>query len=208
MKCLFKKVFSIEGNIGAGKSTLIDLIANNIPGIVILPEPVLAWKNIGGDNLLKCFYDDPKRWTFTFELYSMFSKVKRLKNILQSDAKIIIMERSIYSDKAFQHISYFLDKLDTKEATILQDLYDFFKLDYPRLNGVIYVTTPPEICLRRIKSRNRDEEINIDLEYLKKLEDQFISTNYECSMVSINGEYDLEHPETVMESIKKFFERN
>ena len=204
MKCLFKRIYSIEGNIGAGKSTLIDLIAQNIPGVTILPEPVLAWKNISGEDLLSAFYNDPKRWTFTFELYSMFSKVKRLKNLLQSEANVIVMERSLFSDKAFQHISYYYDKLDTKEMTILQEVYDFLMTDYIGLDGVIYVATSPEICLKRIKKRAREEESGITLDYLKKLDDQFINTNYGCKVVAINGNYDLEHPNNVMANIHNF----
>ena len=76
MRCLFKKVFAIEGNIGAGKSTLLNVLDNKIDNCVVIQEPVLDWKNVGGEDLLACFYKEPKRWTFTFELYSMFSKIK------------------------------------------------------------------------------------------------------------------------------------
>ena len=207
MKCLFKKVFSIEGNIGAGKSTLLSLLEKNFPEATILNEPLLDWKNVGGEDLLKCFYKDPKRWCFTFELYSMMTKIKRLKTALQSDAEIIFMERSLYSDRAFHHVGYFLDKLDTKEASILQEIYDEYMKDYPLLNGVIYVHTPYEVCWERIKKRGRKEEQGINLDYLKRLENQFIATNYGCTMVSIDGVYDLKSPSHILDSIKKFIKK-
>ena len=68
------------------------------------------WKNVAGDNLLNEFYSIPSRWGFTFELYSMFTKIKALREALKSEKDIIIMERSIYSDWVFQDISYALDK--------------------------------------------------------------------------------------------------
>lgn len=208
MRCLFKKVFAIEGNIGAGKSTLLNVLDNKIDNCVVIQEPVLDWKNVGGEDLLACFYKEPKRWTFTFELYSMFSKIKRLREALRDEAEIIFMERSIYSDKAFHHISYYLDKMDTKEASILQTLYDEFKEAYPKLNGVIYVDTKPEECWRRIKARGRKEEQGITIEYLNKLQEQFIQTNYETRMVMIDGIYDLKKPYKIIDSIKKFVDTN
>ena len=105
MQCLFKKVFSIEGNIGAGKSTLLSLLEKNIPNCKIIPEPVGEWKNVGGKNLLSAFYEQTSRWCFTFEINSMFSLVTTLQDALQSDAEIILIERSLFSNRAFHHIS-------------------------------------------------------------------------------------------------------
>ena len=96
-----KKIFSIEGNIGAGKTTLMNQLEKLLPDAVYLYEPVNQWKNKGGDDLLKAFYECPKRWCYTFELESMVSKVRRLSDALKSDKEVIIMERSIYSDLAF-----------------------------------------------------------------------------------------------------------
>ena len=204
MKCLFKKVFSIEGNIGAGKSTILSALEKAIPNCIVLPEPVFDWKNIGGDDLLKNFYTDPKRWTFTFELYSMFSKVKKLNAAILTDAEIIIMERSLYSDKAFHHISYFYNKLNGIETTLLDKFYDDYKQTYPILNGIIYIDTDPKICLDRIKARGRSEEQEITLEYLEKLEDEFLCTKYKAPMMMVNGNYDLKKQEEITQMIMKF----
>lgn len=101
MKVLFKKIFAIEGNIGAGKSTLLSKLEGVIPNCKVIYEPVDEWKNIGGVDLLKSFYTDPKRWAFTFELESMISKVRKIKEAISSNVDVILMERSIYSDKIF-----------------------------------------------------------------------------------------------------------
>lgn len=208
MKCLFKKVFSIEGNIGAGKSTLLSLLEKNIPNCKVIQEPVEEWKNVGGKNLLAAFYEEPLRWCFTFEINSMLSLVKALEGALLGEEEIILIERSLFSNRAFHHISYAMDKMDTKEMTILKNFYEYFKMTYPRLNGVIYIDTDVEECLRRITQRGRTEEIKINYSYLKKLEEQFKSTNYGCKVMEINGRYDIKNSQKMLDDIKKFINNN
>ena len=115
MNVLFKKIFSIEGNIGAGKTTLLNLLEKQIPNCKVIYEPVKEWKNIGGTDLLKSFYSDPKRWAFTFELESMVSKVRKIKEAISTNYDIILLERSIHSDKAFQIASFYYDRLNNME---------------------------------------------------------------------------------------------
>lgn len=208
MKCLFKKLFAIEGNIGAGKTTLLNLIEKTIPNTLILFEPVEEWKTLGGDNLLNCFYSNPKRWCFTFEVCSMISKIKRLKDALKSDAEIIVMERSLFSDKSFHILSYFLEKIDTKEMKILQDLYNDFRSLYPKLNGIIYINTDTKTCLKRIKDRGRKEETGINEDYLKKLEDQLKTIEYNCPILQIDGNYDQKKHQMILQRIKEFIKIN
>lgn len=59
-----KNIYSIEGNIGAGKTTLINLINKYNNNIIVIEEPIKEWKNLGGNNLLNEFYTNPKRWGF------------------------------------------------------------------------------------------------------------------------------------------------
>lgn len=208
MKCLFKKIFVVEGNIGAGKSTLLSHLSKSIPNCLVIPEPVNEWKNIDGDNLLKRFYEDPKKWCFHFEQYSMFTKAKKIREALSSDKDVIIMERSIFSDRAFQFVSFFLNKLDPLEMCLLDKYFDEFKTWYPAINGVIYVDTDPKLCLDRIKKRGRKEEFGIDEEYLKKLEEQFLLAKYNAPMVMINGDYDEKDKEKTVQMVMKFISKS
>ncbi len=62
-------LLSLEGNIGAGKSTFIKILQKNLINIYeTIPEPVAEWQNISGKggNLLELLYSDPKRWAYTF----------------------------------------------------------------------------------------------------------------------------------------------
>jgi len=60
--------FLVEGNIGAGKSTFVEKLRELEIGkeINTIPEPVNVWTNYNGHNYLQLFYDNPRKWTFTF----------------------------------------------------------------------------------------------------------------------------------------------
>jgi len=204
MKPLYKKIFVIEGNIGAGKSTLLNLLEKSFENVYILYEPVSKWKNVSGDNLLEEFYSIPTRWAFTFELYSMFTKISALRQALLSNSDIIIMERSIYSDWVFQNASYKFEKLELKELAILEEIRSYFLGDMPKIDGIIYLNTPPTECLKRIKTRNRSEEQKIDLEYLNYLEKEMMFATYNKKHCVINGNYNIKKPEHIIRTIQSF----
>ena len=70
-------MFILEGNIGAGKSTLLQLIKEQLPHISVALEPVDDWqKQIYGQSLLTNFYQNGKRWAYTFETFTMMNRAK------------------------------------------------------------------------------------------------------------------------------------
>lgn len=208
MKPMFKRFFIVEGNIGAGKSTLLNLLEKSFQNVFCLYEPVEKWKRVGGSNLLGDFYSSPERWGFTFELYSMFSKIKMLREAMLSDAEIIIMERSILSDYVFQNVSYNLGKIDLKELAILEEMRVFFFQDIPKIDGIIYLNTKPVECLQRIKKRKRSEEQNIDINYLLQLEKDFLYVCHNKKYCVIDGDYDIKKPSNVIKTIQAFINNN
>ena len=96
-----KKIYALEGNIGAGKTTILKIIGKHFKDVEFVEEPVKQWQNLGGMNLLDAFYTDPKRWGFSFEFFSMLTKIKALLNAANSDKPIVVIERSILSNKVF-----------------------------------------------------------------------------------------------------------
>lgn len=63
----------VEGNIGSGKTTFLDIFRKCASGCglrsLVMPEPIDKWRNVGGQNLFQLLADDPKRWSFTFQSY-------------------------------------------------------------------------------------------------------------------------------------------
>lgn len=207
-----KRIYSIEGNIGAGKTTILKIIGKHFDDVEFVEEPVSQWQNLGGGNLLDSFYSDPTRWGFSFEFYSMFSKIKALYDAANTDKPIIIIERSILSNKVFIDISHEMNKLQACEYKMLMNTFQFY-LDhvYPQLAGVIYLDTPVDECVNRIKKRNRGEECSIDTDYLDRIKTKLdeLSKSSTIQILNVDGRYDCERDqEKVCSEISQFFHPN
>ena len=207
-----KKIYALEGNIGAGKTTTMKIISNNFHDVEFVEEPVKNWQNLGGMNLLDSFYSDPKRWGFSFEFYSMLTKIQALLKAAESDKPIIIIERSILSNKVFIELSKDLGKLDKMEYTMLIKTYNFYlEHVYPQISGIIYLDTPVEECIRRIIKRNRGEECSIEKSYLEALKNKLDEMCNSSAMIviRIDGMYNCERDvKRVCEDIKGYLHPN
>ena len=207
-----KKIYALEGNIGAGKTTVMKIISNHFNDVEFVVEPVKQWQNLGGMNLLDSFYSDPKRWGFSFEFYSMLTKIQALLKAAESDKPIIIIERSILSNKVFMDLSNDLGKLDKMEYCMLMNTYNFYlEHVYPQLSGIIYLDTPVEECIRRITKRNRGEECTIEKSYLDaiKIKMDEMCNSSTMIVIRIDGLYDCERDvKRVCEDIKRHLHPN
>ena len=190
-----KKIYALEGNIGAGKTTVLKIMEKNFKDVELVEEPVKEWQNLGGMNLLDSFYSNPKRWGFSFEFYSMLTKIKALLKAADSDKPIIIIERSILSNKVFMDLSHELGKLEEMEFRMLMNTYDFYLQHvYPQLSGIIYLDTPVDECIKRITKRNRGEECSIERSYLQKIKEKMdvMANSSTMKVIRIDGMYDCE----------------
>ena len=190
-----KKIYALEGNIGAGKTTIMKIIGQYFTSVEFVEEPVKDWQNLGGMNLLESFYTDPQRWGFSFEFYSMLSKIIALLNAANSDKPVIVIERSILSNKVFMDLSHELGKLEEMEYRMLMNTYEFYLQHvYPQLSGIIYLDTPVDECIRRITKRNRGEECSIERSYLQSIKEKMdlLANSSAMNVIRIDGMYDCE----------------
>ena len=82
-------LISIEGNIGAGKSTVLNVLKQKHPDWVFIDEPVDTWtalKNADGTNLLEHFYQDQVRWAYTFQNCALLSRFTNIENTILKTA--------------------------------------------------------------------------------------------------------------------------
>ena len=124
----------------------------------------------------------------------MLSKLKALSKAADSPKSVIILERSLFSNKIFMDISATLGKLNELEYHMLMTVFDFFIQNVsPVLNGIIYLKTPVDVCIKRIAIRNRGEESSIDEKYLSLLHEKFEQFANSCTIPTliIDGNYDL-----------------
>lgn len=195
-------IVSIEGNIGSGKSTLISKLRSKLTHIGMTPviyidEPVKVWNTImdkHGDNIIKKYYEDQKKYAFQFQMMAYITRITELRKAMDkyNGECIIITERSIETDKeVFAKMLYQSKVLDTISYTIYLKWFDELSRGL-KVNQLVYLKTEPETSLKRVIQRNRPGE-NIPLEYLKdchKMHEQWLQKS--SDVLILNGEPELE----------------
>jgi len=205
------KIF-IEGNIGSGKSTLIEYLKKKL-NMLVLPEPVDQWKTTvdkNNKNILHYFYDDTKRWSYTFQMNAFITRAK----IIQEHAdKDFIMERSVYSDKyCFAINCYENNLLNEIEWELYNHWHDWLSNSLS-LEGdaYIYLRTSPEVAYKRIQNRNRKEEKTIPFQYIKEIHDRHETWLYKrCDNILVmdgNIDNNTERLQNFKEQIKVFIKK-
>jgi deoxyadenosine/deoxycytidine kinase len=169
---------SLEGNIGAGKSTLIKALGDTA---VIVDEPVKEWmelKDSNGTSILELFYDDPKRYAYTFQHASMMTRTQKVLDAMERGyPEVLLSERSLVTDHEIfvktLHKDGTITDLEYKLYCMTLQMFIENRGVYP--TAFIYMDTPPEICLERIRKRAREGEEHITLEYLQKLHEAHVN---------------------------------
>lgn len=165
-------MYIVEGNIGAGKSTFLKLLAQQLPEITVSFEPRQHWQDdTKQDSLLDRFYTDPKRWAYTMETMAMICRVKEHVQEQNHTQQITIVERSVYSGHyCFAHNDYASGYMTPLEWELYNQWFTFMvqrKCKVPR--GFIYLKTDPHVALDRIIQRDRSSESTISLTYLQDI---------------------------------------
>lgn len=166
-------VISIEGNIGSGKSTIINALkaTATIEGVpvVYVDEPVRQWEMIkskDGKNMIELFYADPDRYSFAFQMMAYISRLALLKEAVEANPNaIIITERCLKTDyNVFAKMLHDQGTLLQEEYAIYTNWFTTFSKDSD-ISAIIYIYCYPEVSYERCKKRQRAGE-NIPLEYL------------------------------------------
>ena len=164
-----KNIICIEGVVGAGKTTLGELLAKEL-SIEFFQEPYI-------DNpFLDKFYSNKERYSLLSQMYFLNKRIE----IIEEASKLngCIMDRSIYGD-------YLFAKMHLKNKFMTEDefsLYHSFweKLISVRTNPIliIYLETSVENAMRKIKERGREFELGVEKEYWNSLNEEYSSFFY------------------------------
>ena len=207
-------IICVEGNIGSGKSTMVNFLSKNFTHhvnnhkknknkhkykIVYLEEPVDEWtkyKDRDDKNILQLFYEDRDRHSFLFQMIILHSRVTQLHNAIEKGCDIIISERSILSSyRVFVKMLLDAKNISSIEYEIYEKWFQIYENTISNIN-IVYINTSPEICNLRIAKRNRNGENNIPLSYLKNchyFHEVWINTQVnKHNLVTINGNIDTE----------------
>ncbi|GAB4575953.1 MAG: deoxynucleoside kinase [Anaerolineae bacterium] len=158
----------LEGNIASGKSTLGEALSQS-DRFHFIPEPVNLWQTGFAINWLDRFYSDMPRWSFTFQMVAFTTRIQALAD--RPADRITIAERSIGTDRyAFAPGLHATGGMDDHEWALYCAFWDTMAPNVPAPNLILYLRTPADECLRRLRLRNRAEESGITLDYLRELE--------------------------------------
>ncbi len=199
-------IITVEGNIGSGKSTILKHLESlKNDNIVFVPEPVAEWLNIkvNDKNVLELFYENQKENSFWFQILAYITRLRNFLDIVEKNPdKIIICERSIYTDKyVFAKMLHEAGNINEIEWKTYCYWFDTFK-DKTKVDTILYVNTEPDECYKRINKRSRPEEVDkISKDYLTVCHNKHLEwfTESDAEIIHINGH---ESVESVMDSVK------
>tara|TARA_B100000900_G_scaffold416164_1_gene449639 strand:+ start:2153 stop:2884 length:732 start_codon:yes stop_codon:yes gene_type:complete len=200
------KIISIEGNIGAGKTTFVKelkKIYKNRNDVVFLTEPVDIWQKVKDNenkNILERFYEDNKKYAFSFQIMAYVTRLNLLTKTISEnpDCKLIITERSLDADKnVFAKMLYDDNCIDDINYNIYLQFYDSYKKKY-NTDGIIFINADSFICHERVTKRDRTGEHSLSLEYLQRCDEYHVKWLYSQYRVlninaSLNATYNTDH---------------
>uniref|UniRef100_A0A914UY95 Deoxynucleoside kinase domain-containing protein n=1 Tax=Plectus sambesii TaxID=2011161 RepID=A0A914UY95_9BILA len=181
------KVIVVEGNVGAGKSTTLDLIQTLSSDVVIMHEPFDVWTSLAAPdgehiNMLENFYDDPAKFSMLFQVLvqSSYSRAffQAYELAEQNKARYLVVERSFpASQQIFTAVIRQKKQMSDAEFAILEHSMATAAQINPKLfecDHLIYLKCPAEVCMDRKIARSRPEEMAaVTIGYLLQLEEAY-----------------------------------
>lgn len=161
-----KKYIVVAGNIGVGKSTLVQLLCQRL-GWDPFYEPVTE------NPYLADFYQEMHAWGFHSQIFFLAHRLHIQYNIIKHTGSVI-QDRSIYEDaEIFAQNLFHQGYLSQRDHDTYRALYQAVNEFLPPPDLVIYLRASVSTLLHRITQRNRDYEQSISPEYLHKLNDLY-----------------------------------
>lgn len=160
------KFITIEGNIGAGKTTLANRLAAHFNARLILEE-------FADNSFLPKFYERPEQYAFPLELSFMAERYKQLKEMLV--AQDLFSSEVVVSDYLFiKSLLFARINLVEEEYTLYQKLFDIINPQLRQPDLLIFLNSPISKLQENIKRRNREYEQKIQDNYLVNVHDVYM----------------------------------
>ena len=181
---------AVSGNIGAGKTTLTQMLSKHY-GWEMRLEPVVI------NPYLEDYYKDIKRWSFALEVYFLKERFRDILDIAHTN-KTIIQDRSIFEGVyVFVENNYRQGNLSETDFRTYMELFDLMTNITKIPDLMIYLRKSVPELVRQIQKRGRDYEQTIQLDYLEGLNNRyedFIFNKYKGEVLVIESDgMDFEH---------------
>ena len=192
---------AVSGNIGAGKTTLTQMLSKHYSWEMRL-EPVVV------NPYLEDYYKDIKRWSFALEVYFLKERFRDVLDIAHTN-KTIIQDRSIFEGVyVFVENNYRQGNLSETDFHTYMELFDLMTNITKIPDLMIYLRKSVPELVRQIQKRGRDYEQTMQLDYLEGLNNRyedFIFNKYKGEVLVIDSDgMDFEHnPEDFRKIVDK-----
>lgn len=195
---------TIEGNIGAGKTTLAHLLSKHYNARLILEE-------FADNPFLAKFYENPQQFAFPVELFFMAERYKQLKELLHTQD---LFNSVTISDYLFTKCLLFAKvTLPVDEFRLYQRLFDIIHQQLIQPDLLIYLHSPVQKLQENIKKRNRSYEQNIPDDYLFNLQETYThyikQHNIKTLFIDMSNADLLGNPlhlQTIIEALEKDYD--
>lgn len=193
---------TIEGNIGAGKTTLARMLAKHYNSRLILEE-------FADNPFLPRFYKEPDKYAFPLELFFMAERYKQLKDVLNGRD---IFKNNVISDYMFTKSLLFARiTLSEEEFRIYQRLFEIINPQLIQPDLLVYLHVPVKRLQENIHKRGRSYELNMKDDYLFRLQNtymEYIKQHPIRSLIIDASSADFEHDPAQFDAILNALERD
>lgn len=171
---------AIEGNIGAGKTSLSKMMSDDFNAKVVL-------ERFADNPFLPKFYEDKERFAFPLEMSFLADRYQQLTDDL---AQLDLFKNFVISDYyIFKSLIFAQITLHKDEYLLYRKMFDIMYKEITKPDLYVYLYQNSERLLENIKKRGRDYEQNIEASYLQKIHDgykNFISTQQDLNILVID----------------------
>ena len=161
-----KKFVAIAGNIGAGKSSLTELLSTHFGWEAF-------YEQVDDNPYLPDFYNDMRRWSFNLQVFFLSQRFKHQRRIEERDHSVV-QDRSIYEDaEIFARNLHEMGLMSSRDYTNYTELFSIMTsyLQSPTL--LVYLRSSVPTLVNHIQSRGRNFESTIRIDYLERLQEHY-----------------------------------
>ena len=174
---------AIAGNIGSGKTTLTQMLTERYQATAYLEEV--------NNPYIGDFYEDMKRWAFNLQIDFLGSRIQQTMEMLRENSSgYIFQDRTIYEDAhIFAGNLHEMGLMSGRDFATYMKLFRLFTTVIPQPDLLIYLKASVPTLIRQIHKRGREYEMNIDEDYLRRLNGKYetwINDDYQGEILIID----------------------
>ena len=157
------RFIAVEGAIGAGKTSLVNLLGENYGARLILEETE-------SNPFISKFYEDKEAYSFQTQVFFLLSRYNQYMQLAQRDLfnSVVVIDYLFQRDKVFARLN-----LEDHEYNLYEQIFSLIDAKAPKPDLVIYLQASTEVLQERVAKRGRDYEAFMDPDYLDSVNKAF-----------------------------------